>query len=133
MNAASYVLGGLAIAGPAKPAIVSGDDSVMHGELAVRVARFAAALREAGLDPGDRVALLMRDHADHVAFYLAVIAAGGIAMTASTARRLMSSVAFLRLPGHSPSSPRASLRRRPRSRWRQVKGCFCASASSSRG
>lgn len=84
MNAANYVLDGVAIAGPTKPAIVSGNDSVTHGELAVRVARFAAALREAGLNPGDRVALLMRDHADHVAFYLAVIAAGGIAMTAST-------------------------------------------------
>jgi acyl-coenzyme A synthetase/AMP-(fatty) acid ligase len=84
MNAAGYVLGGLAVAGPAKPAIVCGDDSVTHGELAVRVARFATALREAGLNPGDRVALLMRDHADHVACYLAVIAAGGIAIAVST-------------------------------------------------
>jgi acyl-CoA synthetase (AMP-forming)/AMP-acid ligase II len=56
MNAAGYVLGSVAIAGPAKPAIVCGDDSVTHGELAVRVARFAAGLREAGLNPGDRVA-----------------------------------------------------------------------------
>ena len=48
MNAAEYVLaGGLAVAGPDKPAIVSGDGSVTYGELTVRASRLAAALREA--------------------------------------------------------------------------------------
>jgi acyl-coenzyme A synthetase/AMP-(fatty) acid ligase len=85
MNAAEYVLaGGLAVAGPDKPAIVGGDGSVTYGELAVRVSRFAAALRYAGMKPGDRVAMLMLDHPDLVALYLAVIAAGGIAITVST-------------------------------------------------
>src|SRR5262245_33601830 len=85
MNAAEYVLtGGLAVGGPDKPAIVSGDGRVTYRELAVRVSRFAAALREAGMKPGDRVAMLMLDHADLVALYLAVSAAGGIAITLST-------------------------------------------------
>jgi acyl-CoA synthetase (AMP-forming)/AMP-acid ligase II len=85
MNAAEYVLaGGLAAAGRDKPAIVSGDESVSYGELAVRVSRFAAALRESGMTPGDRVAILMLDHSDLVALYLAIIAAGGIAITVST-------------------------------------------------
>jgi benzoate-CoA ligase len=85
MNAAEYVLaGGLAAAGRDKPAIVGGDGSVSYGELAVRVSRFAAALRASGLNPGDRVAILMRDHSDLVALYLAIIAAGGIAITVST-------------------------------------------------
>jgi non-ribosomal peptide synthetase component F len=78
MNAADYVLaGGLTVAGPEKPAIVSGDGSVTYGELALRVSRFAAALREAGMNPGDRVAMLMLDHSDLVALYLAIIAARG--------------------------------------------------------
>ena len=85
MNAAEYVLaGGLAVAGPDKPAIVSGDGAVTYGALALRVSRFAAALREAGMKPGDRVAMVMLDHSDLVAFYLAIIAAGGVAITVST-------------------------------------------------
>jgi 3-hydroxybenzoate/4-hydroxybenzoate---CoA ligase len=84
MNAAEYVLaGGLAVVGPDKPAIVSGDESISYGELSARVSRFAAALREAGMKPGDRVAMLMLDHSDLVAIYLAIIAAGGVAITVS--------------------------------------------------
>jgi acyl-CoA synthetase (AMP-forming)/AMP-acid ligase II len=85
MNAANYVLaGGLAVAGPDKPAVVNGGESISYGDLAVRVSRFAAALREAGMKPGDRVALFMLDHADLVSIYLAVIAAGGVAIAVST-------------------------------------------------
>lgn len=84
MNAAQYVLaGGLTVAGPDKPAIVSGEGAVTYGELVLRVSRFAAALRDAGMKPGDRVAMLMLDHSDTVALYLAVIAAGGVAITVS--------------------------------------------------
>jgi benzoate-CoA ligase len=84
MNAAKYVLaGGLAVVGPDKPAVMNGADSVSYGDLAVRVSRFAAALREAGMKPGDRVAMLMLDHTDLVSTYLAVIAAGGVAITLS--------------------------------------------------
>ena len=85
MNAAEYVLaGGLAVAGPDKPAIVTADEGLTYGDLAARVGQFAAALRECGLRSDDRVAILMLDHADLVALYLAVIAAGGVAVTAST-------------------------------------------------
>jgi acyl-coenzyme A synthetase/AMP-(fatty) acid ligase len=85
MNAAKYVLaGGLAAVGPDKPAVVNGGESVSYGDLAVRVSRFAAALRDAGMKPGDRVAMLMLDHADLVSLYLAVIAAGGVSITVST-------------------------------------------------
>jgi hypothetical protein len=72
MNAAKYVLaGGLAVVGPHKPAVVNGGGSISYGDLAVRVSRFAAALREVGMKPGDRVALFMLDHADLVSIYLA--------------------------------------------------------------
>src|SRR5262245_57434923 len=85
MNAVNYVLaGGLAVVGPGKPAVESGGESISYGDLAVHVSRFAAALREAGMKPGDRVALFMLDHADLVSIYLAVIAAGGVAIAVST-------------------------------------------------
>ena len=85
VNAAQHVLGGgLAIAGPGKIAILSDDESVCYGKLVVRVGRYAAALLDAGMLPGDRVALIMLDHADLVASYFAVIAAGAIAVTLST-------------------------------------------------
>jgi acyl-coenzyme A synthetase/AMP-(fatty) acid ligase len=85
MNAVEYVLaGGLAVGGPDRPAIVTADECLTYGDLAARVGRFAAALREAGIAPGDRVAILMLDHADLVALYLAVMAAGSVAVTVST-------------------------------------------------
>jgi len=85
MNAVEYVLaGGLAVGGPDRPAIVTPDECLTYGDLAARVGRFSAALREAGIEPGDRVAMLMLDHADLVALYLAVIASGGVAVTVST-------------------------------------------------
>jgi benzoate-CoA ligase len=85
MNAVEFVLrGGLAAAGPDKAAIVTPGECLTYGELAARVGRFAAALRQTGMRPGDRVAILMLDHADLVALYLAVIAAGGVAVTLST-------------------------------------------------
>ena len=85
MNAVEYVLArGLAVAGPDKPAIVTADEVLTYGELAARVGRFATALREAGMGPDDRVAMLMLDHADLVALYLAVMAAGGVAVAVSS-------------------------------------------------
>src|SRR5262245_3118150 len=85
MNAAEDVLaGGLAVGGPDRPAIVTADECLTYGDLAARVGRFSAALREAGIKPGDRVAMLMLDHADLVALYLAVMAVGGVAVTVST-------------------------------------------------
>src|SRR3954453_11118292 len=85
MNAAKYGLaGGLTVVGPHKPAVLKGGESISYGDLAVRVSRFAGALREAGMKPGDRVALFMLDHADLVSMYLAVIAAGGVAVAVSS-------------------------------------------------
>jgi acyl-CoA synthetase (AMP-forming)/AMP-acid ligase II len=61
MNAAEYVImGGLGVAGPEKLAIVCGDERLTYGALTARVSQFAAGLREAGLRPDHRVAILMR-------------------------------------------------------------------------
>ncbi|QCP55111.1 long-chain fatty acid--CoA ligase [Trinickia violacea] len=50
-------------------------------DLASRVARLAGALRELGLQPGDRVATLMWNHYAHLETYFAVPAAGGVLNT----------------------------------------------------
>ena len=85
MNAAEHVLlGGLRIAGFDKLAVVCTEESLTYGALTVRVSQFTAALRDAGLGPGDRVAMLMLDTPDLVALHLAVMAAGGVAVPLST-------------------------------------------------
>ena len=134
MNAAEYVLaGGLAVVGPDKPAIVSGDGSVTYGELALRVSRFAAALREAGMNPGDRVAMLMLDHSDLVALYLAIITAGGVAITVSTRatsddlRHILAIVRPFAVVAESDFAPAVAAGMAP------GENCFCASATCSRG
>src|SRR5712691_10128855 len=85
MNAAEYVLtGGLGVAGREKPAIVCGVESLTYGALTIRVSQFAAALRDAGVRPDDRIAMLMLDTPDLAALHLAVMAVGGVAVPVST-------------------------------------------------
>jgi len=85
MNAVEHsLLHGLAVSGAEAPAVLSAGESLTYGALTVRVARFAAALRAAGLRPGERVAMQMIDTPDVVALHLAVMAAGGVAVPIST-------------------------------------------------
>src|SRR5450631_2489787 len=85
MNAVEHcLLHGLAVSGADAPAIVSAGESLTYGALTARVGRFAAALRAAGVRPGDRVAMQMIDTPDVVALHLAVMAAGGVAVPIST-------------------------------------------------
>src|ERR1700681_2987120 len=84
MNAVEYcLLQGLKIAGPAHPAVVGGQESLSYGALAARVAKYAAALRESGVRPGDRVAMVMLDTPDIVALHQAAMATGAIAAALS--------------------------------------------------
>ena len=53
----------IALADPRRPALYEGDRLVHdYGRLADRAARLASAFLAAGLQPGDRVAILMRNH-----------------------------------------------------------------------
>jgi long-chain acyl-CoA synthetase len=62
MNLAQSLLR-IAQSDPRRPALHEGDRLLFdYGQLADRVARLAAAMREGGLAPGDRVALFMRNH-----------------------------------------------------------------------
>ena len=84
MNAVEYcLLQGLKVAGPAHPALVSAGETLSYGELTKRVATYAAALRECGVRPGDRVAMVMLDTPDIVALHQAAMATGAIAAALS--------------------------------------------------
>ncbi|HCP48218.1 MAG TPA: hypothetical protein DIU15_19420, partial [Deltaproteobacteria bacterium] len=59
-------------------AVVYGDRRTTYGELLDRVARLAAVLRDAGLEPGERAAMLSYNSDRYIEFYFAAIWAGGI-------------------------------------------------------
>jgi acyl-coenzyme A synthetase/AMP-(fatty) acid ligase len=63
---------------PEKPWVISADDgrSVSYGELRDAIGRFAALLRERGLGPNDRVALLANNSVEQLLAYFGVMAAG---------------------------------------------------------
>ncbi len=84
MNVVEYcLLHGLKAAGAAHPALVSAEESLSYGALTARVAKYAAALRENGVRPGDRVAMVMLDTPDIVALHQAAMATGAIAAALS--------------------------------------------------
>jgi amino acid adenylation domain-containing protein len=57
-------------------AVVEGDRSLTYGELAARSTRLADRLREAGVRPGDRVALAMRRSTELIVAMLATLRTG---------------------------------------------------------
>lgn len=60
------------------PAAADTGRTLTWAELAERVARFAGALRERGLQPGDRVAMLGRNGTDFLTYILGTFWAGGV-------------------------------------------------------
>src|SRR5215210_1872661 len=85
MNAAQVLLQeSLAPARAQRIALTCAFETLTYAELTARIARFAAGLRAAGVEPGDRVVLMMLDTPDLVALYLAVMAVGAVSVAVST-------------------------------------------------
>ena len=63
---------------PNELALISDEGSFSWRELAGRVARLAGALRDLGVAPGDRVAMLADNGPRYVEYYFAVLWAGGV-------------------------------------------------------
>jgi acyl-CoA synthetase (AMP-forming)/AMP-acid ligase II len=61
-----------------RSAFVFGDEEVTHAEHRTRVARLAAGLRAAGLQPGDRIAIVSRNNREFVELYGAAARIGAI-------------------------------------------------------
>ena len=68
---------------PDKVWLVAGDESFTYAEARERIGRAAAALREAGLRPGDLVLATMRSTPDYVFTWIASAYAGTILVTAN--------------------------------------------------
>src|SRR5436853_2134652 len=68
---------------PEKVWLVAGDESFTYAEARERIGRAAAALRDAGLGPGDLVLATMRSTPDYLFTWLASAYAGTILVTAN--------------------------------------------------
>ncbi len=85
MNAAEHLLGKDALARHgARAALVCGDEVLTYRTLADEVARAANALRALGVQPGERVLLLLRDTPEFVAAWLGTVCAGAVAIGLNT-------------------------------------------------
>ncbi len=67
-----------------RPAVVSGDDTWMYAEHLERVRRVAGALRELGVEPGDRVATLMPNVHEMLELHYAVPGIGAVLVPLNT-------------------------------------------------
>ena len=63
-----------------RAAIHEGERSVAYGELATRAEAIASALARSGVEPGDRVAVMLRRGADAAAAFFGVLATGAVAV-----------------------------------------------------
>ena len=81
MNGADYLLGAEALARHGqRVALICGAEKITYADLAARVRRAAGALAALGVEPGDRVMLLMRDTPDLAAAWLGCLWCGAVAI-----------------------------------------------------
>ncbi|HNR22883.1 MAG TPA: class I adenylate-forming enzyme family protein [Steroidobacteraceae bacterium] len=94
---------------PGRQAIRHRGAEIHYGDLWREVRRAANALRAGGLQPGDRVALLIENSIDYVIAYYAALQAGGVAVGLNTAMRgpelarnvaHCAATALIAMPGH---------------------------------
>lgn len=63
---------------PEHPAVVCGSEQFSYMQLWDRTRRYAAALGERGIGPGDKVSLLLASSAEYAALYFAVLTLGAV-------------------------------------------------------
>jgi benzoate-CoA ligase len=79
MNAAGELLGAAALARHGRrTALICGAECVSYADLASRVSRAASCYAEAGVAPGERVLLLLRDTPDYAAAWLGAVWRGAV-------------------------------------------------------
>jgi fatty-acyl-CoA synthase len=69
---------------PNKTAVVYGDRRWSYAQFAERIGRFAGALRRAGVEPGDRVAMLAPNVPEMLEAHFAVLRVGAVLVTINT-------------------------------------------------
>jgi amino acid adenylation domain-containing protein len=120
-NAAEMLLA-TAAAAPEQPAVVDGDQITDYGDLAARSLAITSRLRKAGIEPGDRVAVLLQRGSDAAAAFFGVLASGAITVTVNESLRPRQIEYILRhadaaalltstdLTGRLPKSPETTTR-----------------------
>jgi len=83
-------------ANPRKTAVVLGDQKLTYAAFSDRVIRLANALVELGLEPGDRVAVLLGTFIEYVELYFAVPLARGVIVPVNTQLTPVETSAVLR-------------------------------------
>ncbi|GAA3525781.1 AMP-binding protein [Amycolatopsis ultiminotia] len=78
------VLARAALLAPDVEAVVTAEERITYGELAARVERIRGGLAAAGIGHGDRVGICLGNGPDWVALFLAVGAAGAVAVPVNT-------------------------------------------------
>ena len=74
------------ITAPARNFLIKGDGSTLsYGEMLDRTGQIANMLVLCGVEPGDRVAVQVEKSVENLLLYLAVLRAGAISSTPSTA------------------------------------------------
>jgi amino acid adenylation domain-containing protein len=68
-------------------AVVDGDQTANYGELTTRSLAIASRLQKEGVQPGDRVAVLLQRGSDAAAAFFGVLASGAIAVTVNESLR----------------------------------------------
>ena len=69
---------------PERTALIAGDQRVTYSQLAEEVARFSRALLASGIQPGDRVAILMGNRPEWIVAALATCSIGGTMLGVNT-------------------------------------------------
>jgi carnitine-CoA ligase len=85
--------------GPSRPAIIFRDQIVSYGELDEQSDRVAAALRDLGVQDGDRVAVLMANRPEYMALYYGVARARAVFVPLVTGSKLREVAYFLEHSG----------------------------------
>jgi acyl-CoA synthetase (AMP-forming)/AMP-acid ligase II len=83
----AWILRDAAAHAPARDAIITPDEGLSYDRLWERSIAFARSLREASVQPGDRVAIFLPRGATAAAAYFGTLAAGGIAVVANETLR----------------------------------------------
>ncbi len=65
---------------PSSTALIIGDEQISYGELGTRIGCVASSLRELGVQPGDRLALLMPNSVEYLVSYYALLRIGAVAV-----------------------------------------------------
>jgi acyl-CoA synthetase (AMP-forming)/AMP-acid ligase II len=66
-----------------RPALVDRDEPISYGSLAARSRAVAATLSERGVEPGDRVVVMLRRGSDAAAAFFGTLAAGAVVAVAT--------------------------------------------------